>query len=173
MISSFEGKTPQIGDGAYVHPSADVFGDVVIGGGCWIGPGARVRGDYGRVVIGDNTAVEDNVVIHARPDEQCTIGSWVTLGHGCIIHNATLHDWAVVGMGAIVSDWSDIGEWAVVAEGAVVRQRQAIPAERIAVGTPARVLEKIVGDEYKAEWKHWKEVYVDLARRYPKGLKEV
>ena len=171
MINSFEEKTPEIGDGTYVHPSADVFGNVQIGSGCWIGPGARVRGDYGRIVIGDNTAVEDNVVIHARPDEQTTIGNWVTLGHACIIHNATIADWAVVGMGAIVSDWSNVGEWAVVAEGAVVRQRQEVPAARIAVGVPAKVIEKTIGEEYKAEWKHWKEVYVDLARRYPAGLK--
>jgi len=170
MIASFEGKTPEIGPETYVHPSADVFGDVRIGAGCWIGPGARIRGDYGRIVIGDHTAVEDNVVIHARPDEQTTIGDWITLGHGCIIHNAMLADWAVIGMGAIVSDWAVIGRWAVVAEGAVVRQRQEIPAERIAVGTPARVLDKVVTEEYQREWQHWKEVYVDLARRYPEGF---
>ena len=170
MVNTFEGKTPEIGDGTYVHPSADVFGNIKIGGGCWIGPGARIRGDYGRVVIGDNTSVEDNCVVHARPDEQTTIGNWVTVGHGAIIHNATIHDWAIIGMGAIVSDWAVVGQWAVIGEGAVVRQRQEVPPSRIAVGTPARVLEKTVGDEYKAEWTRWKQVYVDLARRYPSGL---
>jgi phenylacetic acid degradation protein len=170
MINSFEGKTPQIADGAYIHPSADVFGNVKIGSGCWIGPGARLRGDYGRIVIGDNTAVEDNVVIHARPDEQTTIGDWVTIGHGAIVHNATIHDWAVIGMGAIVSDWSDVGEWAVIGEGTVVRQRQEIPASHIAVGVPAKTIPKSVTDDYKAEWRRWKEVYVDLARRYHRGL---
>ena len=170
MINTFEGKTPEIGDGTYVHPSADVFGHVKIGANCWIGPGARIRGDYGRIVIGDSTSVEDNCVIHARPNEQTTIGDWVTVGHGAIIHNATIEDWAVLGMGSIVSDWAVVGEWAVVAEGAVVRQNQAVPPSRIAVGTPARVLEKTVGDEYKAEWTHWKKVYADLARRYPVGL---
>ncbi len=173
MISSFEDRTPQIGPDTYIHPSADVFGDVVLGAGCWIGPGARVRGDYGRIVIGDGTAVEDNVVIHARPDEQTTIGDRVTLGHACIVHNATIHDYAVIGMGAIVSDWSDVGEWAVVAEGAVVRQHQQIPAEHIAVGVPAKLLEKTVSAEYRAEWTRWKETYIDLARRYPTGLKPV
>ncbi|MCK4343226.1 MAG: gamma carbonic anhydrase family protein [Phycisphaerae bacterium] len=170
MINTFEGKTPEIGENSYIHHSADVFGDIKIGSGCWIGPGARIRGDYGRIVIGDNTAVEENVVIHARPDEQTTIGDWVTLGHGCIVHNATIHDWAVIGMGAIVSDWSDVGEWAVIGEGTVVRQRQEIPSGRIAVGVPAKVLEKTVSDDYKAEWQQWKAVYVDLARRYPAGL---
>jgi len=171
MINTFEGKTPEIGPGSYIHPSADVFGNVKIGAGCWIGPGARIRGDYGRIEIGDHTAVEDNCVIHARPGEQTTIGERVTLGHGCIVHNATVRDWAVVGMGAIVSDWATVGEWAIVAEGAVVRQHQEIPPARIAVGTPARLLGKVVGDDVKAQWVGFKQLYVDLARRYPAGLK--
>ncbi len=170
MIGTFEGHTPEIGAGTYIHPSADVFGDVKIGAGCWIGPGARIRGDYGRIEIGDCTSVEDNCVIHARPGEQTVIGKWVTVGHGAIIHNATVDDWALVGMGSIVSDWAKVGEWAVIGEGAVVRQRQQIPPCRIAVGTPARLLDKSVTDEFKAQWKGFKELYVDLARRYPQGL---
>jgi carbonic anhydrase/acetyltransferase-like protein (isoleucine patch superfamily) len=173
-IGSFEGKSPVIGEGTYVHPSADVFGDVVLGRGCWVGPGARIRGDYGRIVIGDSTAVEDNVVIHARPGEQTTIASWVTLGHGSIIHNAKIiDDWAVIGMGAIVSDWAVIGRWAAIGEGAVVPQGKEVPPEGIAVGVPVRILDKKVSDEYKAEWTRFKETYVDLARRYPDGWKEV
>jgi len=77
-----------------------------------------------------------------------------------------------VGMGSIVSDWAVVGVWAVVGEGTVVRQRQEIPGDRIAVGAPARLLDKQVGEAFKAEWKHFKEVYVDLARRYPAGLSE-
>jgi phenylacetic acid degradation protein len=170
LINTFEGKTPVIGEGSYVHPSADVFGNVEIGSGCWIGPGARIRGDYGRIVIGDNSSVEDNCVIHARPDEQTTIGKWVTVGHGAIVHNATVHDWAILGMGCIVSDWAVVGRWVVVGEGAVVRQGQEIPADRVAVGTPARVLDKRVAADFKAQWTAFKQVYVDLARRYRGGL---
>ena len=170
MINTFEGQTPVIGDGSYIHPSADVFGNVAIGSCCWVGPGARIRGDYGRIVIGDNTSVEDNCVIHARPGEQTTIGDWVTIGHGAIVHNAAVKDWVILGMGSIVSDWAIIGEWAVIGEGAVVMQRQEIPGSAIAVGVPARVLEKRVSEAYKAEWADFKKVYVDLARRYPKAL---
>lgn len=174
MVSRFEEHTPQVGEGTYIHPSADVFGNVEIGKQCWIGPGARIRGDYGRIVIGDCTSVEDNVVIHARPGEQTTIGHWVTLGHACIIHNvALIDDFAVVGMGAIVSDWARVGRWAVVAEGAVARQRMEIPTERIAVGVPAKLLDKTVDENYKAEWTRFKQIYVDLARRYPAGFRAV
>jgi carbonic anhydrase/acetyltransferase-like protein (isoleucine patch superfamily) len=170
-LARFEERVPRVGRGTWIHPSADVFGDVEIGEGCWIGPGARLRGDYGRIVIGSHTSVEDNCVIHARPGEVTRVGDWVTVGHGAIIHNATVRDWAVLGMGCIVSDWATIGRWAVVAEGAVVRQRSEVPDERIAVGIPARVIEKCVTDEYKAEWTRFKEIYVDLARRYPTGWK--
>jgi carbonic anhydrase/acetyltransferase-like protein (isoleucine patch superfamily) len=169
-VRSFEGKVPRIGRGTYVHPSADVFGDVAIGEECWIGPGARIRGDYGTIEIGDRTSVEDNCVIHARPDETTRIGDWVTVGHGSIIHNATIRDWAIIGMGGVVSDWAVVGEWAVVAEGAVVRQSAEIPERGIAVGVPARVIEKRVSDEYVRQWTDFKGVYVGLARRYPTGL---
>ncbi len=172
-IYAFEDRTPRIGAGTYVHPSADVLGDVTVGAGCWIGPGARLRGDYGTIVIGDHTSIEDNCVIHARPGEQTTIGNWVTIGHGAIIHNVQMiHDYAVIGMGSVVSDWAVVGTWAVVAEGAVVRQGQEIPDGAIAVGVPARLLDKLVDDTYKAEWLRFKQIYVDLARRYPKGLRQ-
>lgn len=170
-IYEFEGRKPTLDRGAFVHPSADVIGAVTIGDGCWIGPGARLRGDYGTIVIGDHTSVEDNCVVHARPGGITTIGSHVTIGHGCVIHNASVDDYAVIGMGSVVSDWAHVGKWAVVGEGAVIRQRQEIPSEAIAVGVPAKLLDKQVSDEYKAEWSRFKDIYSDLARRYPQGLK--
>jgi len=94
-VRSFDGRIPRIGEGSYVHPSADVFGDVTIGQGCWIGPGARLRGDYGTIVVGDYSSIEDNCVIHARPGETTHIDNWVTIGHGCVIHTATVRDYAV------------------------------------------------------------------------------
>lgn len=165
-VRTFEGKTPRIGEGTSVHPAAEVWGEVIIGRECWIGPGARVRGDYGTVIIGDRTAIEDNVVVHARPGEVATIGTAVTLGHGCVIHHvALIDDRAVIGMGAVVSDWARVGRWAAVSEGAVVRQEQEIPPEHVAVGVPARLLERTVDDAYKAEWTRFTDEYVDLAHR--------
>ncbi|HID74234.1 MAG TPA: gamma carbonic anhydrase family protein [Thermoplasmata archaeon] len=166
-------QRPSIGEGTFVAPDATVIGDVTLGRGCFIGPGARIRGDYGTIVIGDGTAVEDNVVVHARPGERCEIGRNVTLGHACIVHNATLHDWAVIGMGAVVSDYAVVGEWGVVGEGAVVKNRQEIPARAIAVGVPARVV-STVSDGYIEQWSRFKGIYVDLAReRYPRGLRRI
>ena len=140
-----------------------------IGARCWIGPGACLRGDYGTIVLGDHCAVKD-IRGSRAPGETCTIGSWVTLGHGCVVHNvALLDDYAVVGMGAVVSDWAAVGEWAVVAEGAVVRQRFVVPAATIAAGVPARLLERPIDDEFRAAWLGYKQLYVDLCERYRTG----
>lgn len=172
-IYQFEGRIPHIGEGTYVHPSAEVIGAVKIGARCWIGPGARLRGDYGEIIVGDETAVEDNCVLHARPGDACRIGSQVTIGHGAIIHTATVEDFAIIGMGAVVSDWARVGEWAVVGEGAVVKNSQAVPAEHIAVGVPAQVLGRNITPEYKEQWAHFKATYVELARRYGQGLQQL
>ena len=163
-IYEFENKKPNIGKYTFVFKSADIIGNVVIGENCYIGPGARIRGDYGSIRIGTNTAVEENVVIHARPEDITHIGNNVTLGHASIIHNATIHDWAVIGMGAIVSDWAEIGKWAVVAEGAVVKNKQKIPNKSIAVGIPAKIVSEI-SSEYEKQWTEYKKIYADLARK--------
>lgn len=172
-IYEFENKKPRIGKGTFVYPSADIIGDVTIGENCYVGPGARIRADYGSIQIGNQTAVEENVVIHARPAEKTIIGDSVTIGHGAIIHNAILHDWAVIGMGAIVSDYADIGEWAVIAEGAVVKNKTTIPEKAIAVGVPAKIVAEITVD-YKKQWTEYKKIYADLAKnRLSSSLKEV
>ncbi|MDG6218165.1 MAG: gamma carbonic anhydrase family protein [Candidatus Thermoplasmatota archaeon] len=170
-IYEFENKKPCIGKGTFIFPSADVIGDVTIGKNCYVGPGARIRGDYGTIQIGDDTAIEENVVIHARPDEKTIIENSVTIGHAAIIHNATIHDWAVIGMGAIVSDWAEIGKWAVVAEGAVIKNKGKIQDNQIAVGIPAKVVAEI-SPSYRKQWTEYKSIYVDLAkRRFPNSLR--
>ncbi|MHA1908699.1 MAG: gamma carbonic anhydrase family protein, partial [Candidatus Thorarchaeota archaeon] len=145
---------------------------VTIGEECYIAPGAVVKGDYGEITIGDGTSVQDNVIIHARPNESTTIGSNVTLGHGSIIHNAIVKDEAVIGMGAIVSDYANVGEWAIVGEGAVVRQNFEVPEGKIAVGVPAKVIADIQ-EHHRKELAEFKRIYRSLAVRYPTGLKKI
>jgi len=111
------------------------------------------------------------VVIHARPNEKSVIGDYVTIGHAAIIHNATIHDWAIIGMGAIVSDYAEIGKWSVVAEGAVVKNKTKVPDKSIVVGIPAKFVGKITID-YKKKWTEYKKIYSNLARkRFPNSLK--
>ena len=169
----FHGGYAKIGKGTFIFNSADVIGDVILGENCYVGSGARIRGDYGSIRIGNNTAIEENVVIHARPDEKTKIGDFVTIGHAAIIHNSNIQDWAIIGMGAIVSDWADIGKWAVIAEGALVKNKQKIPDKAIAVGVPAKIISEI-SEEYIKQWTKYKKIYSDLAsKRFPFYLKEV
>ena len=171
-LYEFEGRIPDIDSTAYVAPSAQVIGRVRIGAECYIGHGAILRGDYGSIEIGAQTAVEEGVIIHARPDDVTTIGDRVTLGHGAMVHNATIEDGAVIGMRATISDFSVVGAGAIVGEMGLVKQHQKIPPGTIAVGVPVRVVGKV--SEKNRDMTVWaKELYVDLARRYPSGLKEI
>ena len=170
-LYEFEGKRPTIGKTSFAPESADIIGDVTIGEGCFVGVGARLRGDYGRIRIGDRTSVQENVVIHAREGDQTVVGSNVQLGHGCILHNCTVKDNAVIGVGAILTDFSVVGDWAIVGEGAVVRGE--VPDGKIAVGVPAKVIGDVT-EKHKQEWQYYKDKYAELASvRYPAGLKRI
>ncbi len=170
-LYEFEGKRPKIGQTSFVPETADVVGDVTIGEGCFIGMGARIRGDYGAIIIGDRTSVQENVVIHARDGDKTVVGSNVQLGHGCLLHNCTVMDNAVIGVGAILTDYSVVGDWAIIGEGAIVRGE--IPDGRIAVGVPAKVIGEVT-ERHKQEWQQYKDKYAELAiRRYREGLKRI
>jgi carbonic anhydrase/acetyltransferase-like protein (isoleucine patch superfamily) len=171
-IYRFEDRVPRIGEGTFVFETATVVGDVTLGDQVYVGPGAVVRGDYGRIIVGDRVSIEENVVIHARPGEITVIGDDVTLGHGCVIHNCTIDDLAVIGMGSVVSDYAHVKRWGVVAEGAVVRTKGLVEEETVVAGVPAKPIKKI-DDDFKKLWLGFKANYPDLARRYPKGLQRL
>jgi len=171
-IYEFEGRRPNVSDKAYVAKSATVIGDVSIGDNCFIAPGARIKGDYGTIIIKDNSNVQENCVIHARPGKKTEIGEWVTIGHGAIIHGANIDDCAVIGMGSIISDEAKIGRWCVVGEGAVVKNGQKLKEEKVAVGIPAKTI-KSISAKYKKEWKAIKEEYSSFSRRYKENLKRM
>ena len=172
-IYEFEGKVPVIGKSSFVYPEATIIGDVTIGEGCYIGAGAVIRGDYGTIVIGDRTAIEENCTLHARPGEILTIGNDVTVGHAAILHNCTLDDFCIIGMGAIVSDYARVGVWAVVGEGAVVKNKSIIEPGQIVVGIPAKPVAQ-VNEDYKKQWTHFKSIYVELVTtRLKSGLKKI
>ncbi len=171
-VYAFEGRIPAISDKAYISPEATVVGDVTIGPECFIGPGARIKGDYGTIVIGKETSIQENCVVHARPDQRCEIGARVNIGHGAIIHGGFIRDGAVIGMGAIVSDFAEVGAGAIVAEGCVVISRQKIPDKSIAVGVPAKIVGEVT-DDVRSSYERFKDIYADLSRRYKKGLRPI
>ena len=92
VLYRFEGKEPKVGEGTYVSHSAEVIGAVSIGKQCYVGPGAKVRGDYGSILIGDKTSIEENCVLHARPNETCKVGSMVTVGSQIVIESDDFHN---------------------------------------------------------------------------------
>ncbi|OPY73128.1 MAG: Maltose O-acetyltransferase [Syntrophorhabdus sp. PtaU1.Bin002] len=173
MLYEFDGMTPVFGKETYISETATVIGSVAIGGRCYIGHGAILRGDYGSIEIGSGTAIEEGVIVHAPPGKLCRIGENVTVGHGAIVHGSLVGNGSVIGMGAILSIYSEIGHNTVVAEGAVVKMRQIIPEEVVVGGNPARVLRKIA-ERDREYWNMAKELYVNLARKYLRlGMKEV
>lgn len=165
MLYIFDDQTPVIGKETYVSETAQVIGNVVIGDNCYIGHGAILRGDYGRIEIGAGTAVEEGAIIHAPPDHTHCIGKRVTVGHGAILHGKSIGDGAVIGMGAILSILSEVQEGAIVGEGSVVKWGQVIPAKMVAVGNPAKVARQVSPKDEEI-WNWGKQLYIDLAKRY-------
>ncbi|MFH1985663.1 MAG: gamma carbonic anhydrase family protein [Pseudomonadota bacterium] len=165
MLYKFDGKQPKIGNDTYVSDLARVIGDVVIGNNCYIGHGAILRGDYGRIEIGDGTAVEEGVIVHAPPGDTNQIGNRVTIGHGAVVHSKKIGDQAVIGMGSILSIWSEIGDSAIVAEGSVIKMKQIIPKRVVAAGNPAQIVREI-SEKDEAFWNWGKQLYIDLATKY-------
>ncbi|MDD5205299.1 MAG: gamma carbonic anhydrase family protein [Desulfobacterales bacterium] len=173
MLYKFDGRQPTVGKETYVSDLARVIGDVVIGANCYIGHGAILRGDYGRIEIGDGTAVEEGVIVHAPPSGTNRIGGRVTIGHGAVVHGRHIGDRAVIGMGSILSIWSEIGENTIIAEGSVVKSRQKIPSKVVAAGNPAQIVREITSKDEKF-WNWGKQLYIDLAKKYlDKGMELV
>lgn len=130
-----------------------------------MGHGAILRGDYGAIVVGSGTAVEEGVIVHAPPCATCQIGEKVTLGHGAIVHGELIEDLAVVGIGAILGLHCRVGARAILGEGTVVKSRQVIPPGVVAVGNPARIVRSVTAEEEEF-WSWAKQLYIELAAKY-------
>lgn len=171
-IYRYGDRVPLIEAGAYVSDSARVIGDVHVGRQCYIGHGVVLRGDYGSIRIGDGSAVEENAMLHIRPDGLLELGKRVTVGHGALIHGKRIQDFAVVGIGAVVGFDAVIGTWSIVAEGAVVPRGTRVPDETVVGGVPCREIGPTL-DRHKEFWTYGKQLYVDLAGEYPDKFERI
>ena len=140
MMLSFGGKMPRDEGAVFVAANATVLGDVTLGRGVNIWYGAVLRADEGALILGENSNVQDNAVLHCDTGHPITIGSSVTIGHAAVVHGCTVDDNALIGMNAVVLNGAVIGENAVVGAGAVVREDDDIPEGAVAVGVPAKVV---------------------------------
>ncbi len=168
----FDGLTPVVDPTAFVHPTAVLIGDVVIGPGCYIGPGAALRGDFGRIIVKEGANVQDNCVMHSFPDAAAVVEKDGHIGHGAVLHGCRIGRNALVGMNAVVMDNADIGEDALVAAMSFVKAGMQVPPRTLVAGQPARVVRELSDKEIA--WKSQGTAeYQDLTRRCHATLVEV
>lgn len=163
MIRSLEGITPKIHPTAFVSEFAYVIGNVEIGEGSSVWPGAVVRGDMGKITIGKHTNIQDNSAVHG--DDDVSIGDYVTIGHKVLCHARTVSDRVVIGNGATVNDGVEIGEYSLIASGTMLVDNVKIPPRSLVVGSPGKVLRE-VGERHLAKMKWYCDVYMDKTERY-------
>ena len=169
-VYEIDGKRPRVGAGSWVAPSADIIGDVEIGENCYVGFGAVIRGDFGKIRIGDESLVEEGVVIHTA--DRTEIGNKVIIGHLAMVHDATIHDRALIGMKAMICEFATIGEGAIIAEQSLVRKKITIPAGKIVAGSPAKVVGD-VGQHHRERLASGLEAYFQLIRSYHSSFKQI
>ena len=166
MIRAFRGKTPQIAPSAYVDPSAQVIGDVVIGERSTVWPNVTLRGDVHSLRIGNETNIQDNSVLHADfPDFPLTLGNRVTVGHLVMLHGCTVEDDALIGIGAIVLNGAKIGKGSVIAAGALISEGVEVPPNSLVMGVPGKVRREVTAEE-RERFGSGVEHYVELGQQY-------
>jgi carbonic anhydrase/acetyltransferase-like protein (isoleucine patch superfamily) len=157
MIFEFDGYRPVIHSSAFIHPQAAVTGQVVIGKDVYIGPGAALRGDWGKIVIKDGCNVQENCTIHMFPGVTVTLHEGAHVGHGAIIHGATLGKNCLIGMNAVVMDNVEVGEGCIVGALAFLPEGMEVEPRKVVVGNPARVVKEVSDEmmEWKTEGTGW------------------
>ena len=172
MIYEFNGMRPSIHPTAFIHKTASVIGNVQIGKDVYIGPGAAVRGDWGRIVIEDGCNVQESCTIHMFPGTTVWLHEGAHVGHGAVIHGAILKKNCLIGMNAVIMDDVEVGEDSIIGALAFVAANTVIPARKIAVGNPAKVVKDVSGK--MIAWKtEGTKLYQSLPKESHETLKEI
>ncbi len=160
LIRPVRGFEPKIGKGCFLAENAAIIGDVVIGNDCSIWYNAVLRGDVNSIRIGNRVNIQDGSVLHTLYKKSTVeIGNDVSLGHNVVVHGAKIHDFALIGMGAVVMDDAEVGEGAIVAAGSVVLSRTKIGPNELWGGAPAKFIKMVEPEKAK-------EMNVKIARQY-------
>ena len=167
MFYAFKGFIPVVHESAFVHPQAAVTGNVIIGRDVYVGPGAAIRGDWGAIVIEDGCNVQENCTIHQFPGVTVLLKTGAHIGHGAVIHGATIGKNVLVGMNSVIMDNVEIGDECIIGAMTFIKADEKIPARSLVVGNPARIV-KQVSDEMIA----WKTEGTALYQKLPSELFE-
>ena len=171
-VYSIDGITPVVHPSAFVHPSAVLIGDVIVGARAYIGPAACLRGDFGRIVVEEGANIQDTCMLHGFPGKDTVVGAEVTVGHGAVLHGCVVRRGALIGMNCVVNDNAEVGEDAVVAALAFVKAEAKVPPRSLVAGIPAKVLREMTAQEIK--WKKDNmQLYQQLAVRSLETMQEV
>lgn len=170
QIYSISGVIPVIDPSAFVHPTAVLIGDVIVGPGCYVGPCASLRGDFGRLILEAGSNLQDTCVVHSFPGEETVVESNGHIGHGAILHGCRIGKNCLVGMNAVVMDGAVIGESSMIGALAYVRSNMVIPPRSLVIGIPGKVVRQLTDEEIA--WKaSGTALYQALARRSMETMK--
>jgi phenylacetic acid degradation protein len=163
-VYSINGVTPVVDPTAYVHPSAVLVGDVIVGVNCYIGPCASLRGDFGRIDVRAGANLQDSCVAHGFPGTDTIVAEDGHIGHGAILHGCVIERNALIGMNAVINDNAVIGESSIVAAMAFVKAKMVVPPRVLVAGMPARIVRTLT--ETELAWKiEATQSYQELTRR--------
>ena len=169
---AFDGLIPIVDPSAFVHPTAVLIGDVTIGPGCYIGPGASLRGDFGRIVLERGSNVQDNCIMHSFPSFESKVEENGHVGHGAVLHGCIVRRDALVGMNSVLMDGAIVGEASFVAAMSFVKAKFEIPPRTLVAGIPAKIVRELTDQEIA--WKAQGTLeYQELARVSLATLREV
>jgi phenylacetic acid degradation protein len=170
-VYALEGFVPVVDPTAFVHPQAVLLGDVIVGARCYIGPGASLRGDFGRIIVRDGANVQDCCVLHSFPDKDALLEEDAHIGHSAVLHGCTIRRGALIGIGAIVMDGAVVEEEAFVGAASFVRAGFVVPRRTLVVGVPARIVRPLTSEELAWKATGTRE-YQELATRCKVSLRE-
>jgi phenylacetic acid degradation protein/carnitine operon protein CaiE len=166
MFYSFKGFRPVVHPSSFVHPAAVITGNVIIGADVYIGPGAMLRGDWGGIVVEDGCNVQENCVIHMFPGITVVLKAGAHIGHGAVIHGATVGRNSLVGMNAVIMDNAEIGDECIVGALTFVKAGEKIPSRSVVAGNPGKILREV-----SEEMLQWKTEGTALYQKLPAEMK--
>ena len=171
-IYSIDGVVPVVDRSAFVHPTAVLIGDVIIGPNCYVGPGASLRGDFGSLVLEEGSNLQDTCVMHSFPGAETVVETNAHIGHGAVLHGCRIGKNAMVGMNAVVMDGAVVGESSIIAALTFIKAKMIVPARSLVAGVPGRIVRELTDEEIA--WKsEGTRVYQALTQRSLRTMREV